>query len=57
MITRIVKEGDEYILLLPDEICEELNLEVGDAMTWHKDSDGLVSLRKVDQKDWRYFVE
>lgn len=51
MITRIVKEGEEYILLLPDEICEELNLEVGDTMTWQMDSDGLVSLCKVDQKD------
>jgi len=57
MITQIVEEDGDYILLLPDEICEALKLEVGDTMTYYTDSDGNMCLRKVDQRDWRYFAQ
>lgn len=57
MKTEVIEEDGEYILVLPDEVCESLKLEVGDTMMYYNDSDGNVCLRKVDQRDWRYFSQ
>jgi len=57
MKTKIIEEDGEYILLLPDEICDQLDLKVGDTMTVWTDSDGNICLRQVDKRDWRYFAE
>ena len=57
MKAKVIEEDGEYILLLPDEICEQLDLSVGDTMTCWTDSDGNICLRKVDKRDWRYFSQ
>ena len=57
MKTEVIEQDGEYILVLPDEVCESLKLEVGDTMVYYNDSDGNVCLRKVDRRDWRHFAQ
>jgi len=50
--TEIVKDGEDYILILPDEICQELSLRVGDTLSvnYNEETEEL-SLRKVDERE------
>lgn len=57
MKTYVVEQDGESILILPDELCEQLDLQVGDTMSFYIDSDGKTCFRKVDQRDWRYFAQ
>lgn len=52
MKTEIVKDGEDYILILPDEICQELSLRVGDTLSvnYNEETEEL-SLRKVDERE------
>lgn len=50
-------ENGDLILLIPDEICAELELEIGDTMVFCEIEDGGFCLRKVDVRDWRYFAQ
>lgn len=47
----IVKDGEDYILILPDEICQELNLNVGDTMIVNYSKEEGLCLRKVDVRE------
>ena len=51
MKIQILREGDDYILVLPDMICQELALEVGDTMVVNYDSEEGLYLRKVDVRE------
>lgn len=52
MKAEIVKDGEDYILILPYEICSELQLRVGDTMTVSYDEKTeLLYLRKVDKRE------
>jgi uncharacterized membrane protein (UPF0127 family) len=39
------EESDEYVIELPNEICQELDLHPGDVMTYEEDN-GCIVLRK-----------
>jgi len=57
MKTHVINKDGEAILMLPDELCEQLDLQVGDTMSVYIDSDGNMCFRKVDQRDWRHFAQ
>ena len=52
MKTEIVKDGEDYILILPYEICSELSLRVGDTMSvnYNEETEELY-LHKVDVRE------
>lgn len=57
MKSKVIEQDGESILMLPDELCEQLGLDVGDTLSFYVDSDGNMCFRKVDQRDWRYFAQ
>jgi len=38
----------ELILPLPDEIMEELDIDIGDELEWIDNEDGTITIRKFD---------
>ena len=48
---QILKDGDEFILILPDTICQELELKVGDTMVVNYQEEEGIYLRKVDIRE------
>ena len=48
---QVLKDGDDYILVLPDMICQELALKVGDTMVVNYDDEEGLYLRKVDIRE------
>lgn len=51
MKAQIEKDGEDYILILPDEICEQLSLKVGDTMVVNYAEEEGLCLRKVDERE------
>jgi len=49
--TRILQDGEDTVLLLPDAVCKTLDLDIGDTMVCYLDSDDNVCLRKVDRRE------
>lgn len=51
MKAEIVKDGEDCILILPDEICQELNLKLGDTLVYFTNEYGEACFRKVDERE------
>lgn len=49
--THIIKDGEDHILILPDEICQELNLKLGDTLVHFTNEYGEACFRKVDERE------
>ena len=55
----LVKDGDDLILPIPDEITEELELEIGDSLDFKDNKDGTFTMKKIkkEQTEDYYLVE
>ena len=42
-------DGEDLILTLPDEVCDQLGIEPGDILDWIINDDGTVSLKKKEE--------
>jgi len=49
MIVELTKDGDDLILPIPDELMEEMGLEIGDTLEFIDNKDGTVTIRKKEQ--------
>jgi len=48
MIVEILEDKDDMILPIPDEIMEELGLEIGDTLEFIDNGDNTFTLRKKE---------
>lgn len=47
---KLIEDGEDLILPIPDEILEALDLEEGDVLKWINNQDGTFSLVKSQQQ-------
>lgn len=41
------KNSDEYYIILPPKLLEELKWKEGDNLKWHINKDGTISIKKI----------
>ena len=46
----LIWEGDECIMPIPDEIMEEMGLEIGDTLEFIDNGDGTITMRKKEDE-------
>lgn len=54
MKAEITVQDGEFVLSLPDELYEELNLQISDVFTCYHNNYGKMSFRRTNETSWEY---
>lgn len=49
-VSKVIKEGDDIVMLLPQDLLERLSLTENDIYIWHFNEDGTISLIQTNTK-------
>lgn len=50
-LTKVITEGDDIVVLFPQQLLDYLNLHEGEVLLWTADDDGKVTIEKTNIVD------